>query len=243
MLWHHQTRNNLPVLEVRLHNLIDVAGVDIGVPNTLRINHRHRPRRTAVQTTCLVDTNLPRPSQPGCFNLGFAAIKRSLCIILSTTRFTTLALVQTKKYVALKISWRRSAAVNGRFDLIHLGILVFYIPAPENTHDINHSRIRPKPAQPLSEPMKSDEPPLLPQKQSLFKIGADRSLIDHTQIHTQGQQSKCRSRSGWHPNQAQQDQQCKQQCTASRRHQPIPGMLRAKTQTGTQGSRRYTQQP
>jgi hypothetical protein len=39
------------------------------------------------------------------FDLGFAVVKRRLCVVLGTTGFVVFALIEAKKDVPLEIGW------------------------------------------------------------------------------------------------------------------------------------------
>jgi hypothetical protein len=100
-----QTVDHLAILQVGTHNLIDIAGVHIGVPNTFGIHDGNRSTGTPVQTSCLVNPHPARAVQIGLAYRTLAVVKGFLRMVLGARSLTILSLVKTKKYVTFKIRW------------------------------------------------------------------------------------------------------------------------------------------
>lgn len=60
--------------QVLVDNLVDILSVDVAVPHPLRVDHQHRPLRTAVKTTRGIDSNLPLAREPTRLDLLFCVI-------------------------------------------------------------------------------------------------------------------------------------------------------------------------
>jgi hypothetical protein len=91
------------ILQVRTHNLIDIARVHIGVPNAFGIHDGNRSARTPVQTSCFIDPHPARAIQIGFAYCTFAVVKGFLRTVLGARRLTTFSLVQAKENVAFKV--------------------------------------------------------------------------------------------------------------------------------------------
>jgi hypothetical protein len=89
-----------------LNNFVNVLLVHERVPNSLWVHHRNRSRRASVHATGLVHTYLPRAGNSRRFHCRFAMVKRGLGLVLRTALLPIAALVQTKKYVSLKVRAR-----------------------------------------------------------------------------------------------------------------------------------------
>jgi hypothetical protein len=89
-----------------LNNFVNVLLVHERVPNSLWVHHRNRSRRASVHATGFVHAHLARPGNPGRFHRSFAVVKRGLGLVLRTALLPIAALVQTKKYVSLKVRAR-----------------------------------------------------------------------------------------------------------------------------------------
>jgi hypothetical protein len=98
-----QTVDHLALLQVGTHNLIDIARVHIGVPNTFGIHDGNRAARTPVQTSCFVDPHPARAIQVGFAYRALAVVKGFLRMVLGARSLTTFAFVQAKENVALKV--------------------------------------------------------------------------------------------------------------------------------------------
>lgn len=175
----YQAVHHLAILEVGLHDFIDVAVVDKGVPGTLGINHRNRAACTAIQATGLVHAHLPFASQAFLFDAALAMVKTCLGTMQCTAILAIGTLIQAKKDVALIVATgvvlivlilgvTHSEAILGRL-----------LAARESGHHIRQRHVRPEPAQPLTQTVKADEAPLLPGLQSLGKVHIGRSLIKY----------------------------------------------------------------
>ena len=92
-----QARDHLAILQVRLDDFVNVVLVHIAVPNP---PGRPQPlgRPHSDPDTRLYSPALGRASQTSSLDLGlFAAVERSLGMVLRTTGFPVRALVETKK--------------------------------------------------------------------------------------------------------------------------------------------------
>jgi hypothetical protein len=94
---------HLAILQVGTHNLIDIARVHIGVPNTFGIHDGNRAARTPVQTSCFVDPHPARAIQVGFAYRALAVVKGFLRMVLGARSLATFAFVQAKENVALKV--------------------------------------------------------------------------------------------------------------------------------------------
>jgi hypothetical protein len=94
---------HLAILQVGTHNLIDIARVHIGVPNTFGIHDGNRAARTPVQTSCFVDPHPARAIQIGFAYRALAVVKGFLRMVLGARSLATFAFVQAKENVALKV--------------------------------------------------------------------------------------------------------------------------------------------
>lgn len=85
-------------------DFVDVGGVDIAVPDAFGVDHCHRPLGTTIKATCPIGPNLPRPMSLGslkpCLGMGLGIHRTKVCAAFGTT----VALVDTKKDMTLKIS-------------------------------------------------------------------------------------------------------------------------------------------
>ena len=90
--WRDQAFHHLAVLEVRFDDFVDVRCVHIGVPGALGVDHGHGAARAAVQATGLVHTHLAGTRQPGGLDLGLAAVKTRLSVVVGAAVFTVGAL-------------------------------------------------------------------------------------------------------------------------------------------------------
>ena len=152
---------------MRRHNLINVIGIHIGVPNRLRVDHCHWACRAAVQTTGLVDADFASARQARRLDLGLAAVKRLLGAVVGAALIAGLALIQTEKDMPLVIVFGKFGDFWGGIgqgqDLILLIASVSRILAPRQPgQQVEQSGIWPQPAQPLRQAMKAYKPPLLP---------------------------------------------------------------------------------
>jgi len=88
---------------MRINDVIDVMLVDIGVPDTLRVDHQYRAFFTAIQTTGLVDAYFA-------VAIHVQRFEAFLCVFLDAGRATImasrasiLALVDADEYVMLVV--------------------------------------------------------------------------------------------------------------------------------------------
>jgi hypothetical protein len=88
-----QTVDHLAILQVGAHNLIDIARVHIGVPNTFGVHDRNRAARTPVQTSCFVDPHPARAIQIGFAYRALAVVKGFLRMVLGARSLTIFAFV------------------------------------------------------------------------------------------------------------------------------------------------------
>ena len=175
----YQAVHHLAILEVGVHDFIDVAVVDKGVPGTLGINHRNRAACTAIQATGLVHAHLPFASQAFLFDAALAMVKTCLGTMLCTAILAIGTLIQAKKDVALIVATGVVLILGVTHSEAILGRL---LAARESGHHIRQRHVRPEPAQPLTQTVKADEAPLLPGLQSLGKVHIGRSLIKYAQV-------------------------------------------------------------
>src|SRR5262245_391347 len=73
--------DDLALLEMRVDDLVDVVLVDVRVPDRLRVHHRHRSARTAVQAAGLVDAHAARSGQLLGLHALLAVVERGLGIV------------------------------------------------------------------------------------------------------------------------------------------------------------------
>ena len=187
-----QSINDHAMLQVRVDDFVDIGFVNVGVPNTFRIDHDHRTRGTAVQTTSPVDPYFARPRQARRFDLRLAPIKSRLGPLLAAAGLTRLTLVKAEEDMSLVETGADARVGNTRrgravLNVTHASILVSRLPTPRLGEDIGKGGIGPQPSQPLRNAVKSDEAPLLPSLQGLRKVRVGRRLIDKTQIDPQSQ--------------------------------------------------------
>jgi hypothetical protein len=187
-----QSIDDHAMLQMRVDDFVDIGFVDVGVPNAFRIDHDHRTRGTAVQTTCPIDPYFAGPGQARRFDLRLAPIKSRLGPLLAAAGLTRLALVKTEEDVSLVETVADTRVGNTRrrravLDVAHWSILVSRLPTPRLGEDIGKGGIGPQPSQPLRNAVKSDEAPLLPILQGLRKVRVGRRLIDEAQVDPQSQ--------------------------------------------------------
>ena len=85
-------------------DFVDIGGVYVAVPDALGVDHCHRPLGTTIKATRPIGPNLPRPMGLGSLKpylgMGMGIHRTKVCAAFGTT----LALVDTKKDMTLKIS-------------------------------------------------------------------------------------------------------------------------------------------
>jgi hypothetical protein len=75
MLWRYQTLNHGSIFQVRLHDLVNIFQIDIGIPDCLGVDHGHRATGAAIQAARLVDAYLTNTGQTCRPDRRFAMVK------------------------------------------------------------------------------------------------------------------------------------------------------------------------
>ena len=99
---------NAAVLNVFGNNFIDIVGIDIGVPNIVRVDHHHRAFIAAIQAARRIHAHLARPVQLQRFDPIFRVAAHALGIVLIAKRAAIVALVAAEKNMVLKKIGRAS---------------------------------------------------------------------------------------------------------------------------------------
>src|SRR5690606_28090763 len=97
----HQAIDRLAADEVRVDDFVYVALIEVGVPDSLRIDDEHRAFLAAIQASRLVDANLAGACQPELLDTLLGVFLHGLGIAIGATRPVGpgLTLVQTEKYM------------------------------------------------------------------------------------------------------------------------------------------------
>jgi hypothetical protein len=102
--WREQALNNLTIFQMALHNFVNVGRVDKAVPSAFRVDHGNGSASASIKATCFVHANLAGTRQTQFFDAGFAMVKRRLCALKCTTRFTIFSFVETEENVMLIVT-------------------------------------------------------------------------------------------------------------------------------------------
>ena len=110
-----QALDDLAILQVRLHDFINVVVIDIAVPDRIGIHHTHGACSAAVETARLIDPYLADSAQPRRLDGLFAVRCPISAIVIGAAGLAGLALIGAKKDVALKIrrASERSSGARG----------------------------------------------------------------------------------------------------------------------------------
>src|SRR6188508_527533 len=104
-----QALHDLAVLQVRIDDLVDVVLVDVGVPDGLGIDHRHRPAGAAVEAPGLVHPDAARPGKLLLLDPRLAVVECLLGIVILAACLAVVALVEAEEDVALVVRVRHAA--------------------------------------------------------------------------------------------------------------------------------------
>ena len=88
--------------QVGVDDVVDVAGVDVGVPGAFGIQHQHRAFFAAVEAAGLVDADLARAIDAQFLDAFFRVLLGYFGALLAAARTTIVALVHAKEDVVLK---------------------------------------------------------------------------------------------------------------------------------------------
>ncbi|CAG9238348.1 hypothetical protein BCAR13_840140 [Paraburkholderia caribensis] len=99
-----QALDNLAVGEMRIDDLVDIALVDVRVPDAFRIHDDRRPFLAAVETPRLVDAHLAGTGKAELFHAFLRVFLHFLraAVRAARTRCARFALIQTEKDVILE---------------------------------------------------------------------------------------------------------------------------------------------
>src|SRR5690606_18127172 len=102
----HQALHRFPTHEMRVDDVIDIALVDIGVPDAFRVDDHDRPFLAAVQAAGLVDAHLACSRESQLLDALLRIFLHGLCIAVGATGAIGpgRALVQTEKYVVTVVA-------------------------------------------------------------------------------------------------------------------------------------------
>ena len=98
-----QALDNLAANQMRVDDFIDILGIDVGVPDTLGVDHQHGAFFAAVETTGLVDANLALAVQIELLEAFFGMLLRYFSAAIMAAWPAIFALIHAKKYVFLEI--------------------------------------------------------------------------------------------------------------------------------------------
>jgi hypothetical protein len=87
----------LPLLQVRIDDLVDVGVVDVGVPDALRIDDRDRPAGAAVEAARLVDPDPAWPASCSFLTRALQWSKAALRIVVGAARLALSRWLRQKK--------------------------------------------------------------------------------------------------------------------------------------------------
>src|SRR5207245_7462078 len=99
-----QALHRLALLQVRIDDLVDVVLVDVGVPDGVGVDHRHRTAGAAVQAACLVDAHLARAGQALGLDARLAVVEAGLRIVVGAAGLADVAAVQAEEDVPLVVA-------------------------------------------------------------------------------------------------------------------------------------------
>jgi hypothetical protein len=94
------------VLQVRVDDLVDVAGVDVGVPDALRVDHGDGPARTSVQASGLVDADLARAGKAFLLHPRLAVVEALVGAVVGARLLALVAVVEAEEDVSLVVGNR-----------------------------------------------------------------------------------------------------------------------------------------
>jgi hypothetical protein len=99
-----QSFDDLPLSQMRINDFVDIVLIDKGVPDRFRVNDTDRAGITAIEASGLVDSDLAGTREAERFNPRFGVLPHRLAAPIGAARATIVALIEAKKYVALKMA-------------------------------------------------------------------------------------------------------------------------------------------
>ena len=142
--------------------------VDVGVPDGLGVDHRHRAAGAAVQAARLVDAHAARPGQTRGLDARLAVVEAGLRVMLRAAGLAVVALVEAEEDVVLVVARTHARDCRRRLSRGRA--------APACAQQPDDGRIGPQPADPLRQAVEADEAALLPGLQAGGEVRIGRRL-------------------------------------------------------------------
>jgi hypothetical protein len=112
-LFQLQALDNAPLFQMDIEDFVDVGLIDIGVPDTFRVDHQHRPLVAAIHAARAVDAAFPFAVEVGLFDFFLEVVAHGLSTCRATASGAIVALVGAEKHVVLEIrvSHQKSSSI------------------------------------------------------------------------------------------------------------------------------------
>ncbi len=235
-----QALDHLAVLEVGLDDLVDIAGVHVGVPGALGIDDRDGPARAAVQAARLVHAHLAGTSELFGLDARLAVVERLLRAVVGTAVLAVDAVVEAEENVAGVVAAGRGS-VFGHVRILGGGGGAYLRrrAAGDLQHHVHQRRVGPEPAEPLAQAVEADETPLLPGQEGFREVGAGRRLVEQVQMPDQHEQQQHPGGAARQGHEQQRRHQARDDAHTRGQAQPLPGVGRAVAERGGQRGHRH----